>query len=961
VTFLFTDIAGSTRLWEQHGVVMPLVLARHDAIVRAAIEMQGGSVFKTLGDGFCAAFASAPAAVTAALTAQRAVHADAWPELSEPLRMRVALYTGTVEERGGDYFGLALSRIARLLAAGHGGQILIAQPTYELIRHALPAEVSLRDLGVHRLRDLSHEEHIYQLASPDLPETFPPLKTLTPPTHNIPLPPTPLIGRDRELAAACALLRGAARVRLLTLTGPGGTGKTRLAFQIAADLVSDFADGVFYVNLAVIDDPALVALTIAQTLGVWETPGRPLSHSLQDYLRDRQVLLLLDNFEQVGLAAPLVAALLSAAPRLAVLVTSREVLHLAGEQSFPVPPLALPDPERLPPLDALAQYAAVALFVQRAQAARPGFALTATNAEAIVAICHQLDGLPLALELAAARVKILSPGALLERMDQRLHLLTGGSRDLPPRHQTLRNSIAWSYDLLEGGEQQLFARLAVFVGGRTLDAIAAVCNAGGDLQVDVLDGVTSLLDKSLLLQLEDAAGELRFWMLDTLHEFAYERLVERGERDTLREQHGRFFLALAERAEPELQGPREKEWLDRLALEHANFRLALQWALERSNEHGAAPGLRLLGALWRFWYVRGYLSEGRRGLEEILAHNPTLPGTLRATLCYRAGMLANDQGDYPAAQALFEESRLLSQAVGDQHGLATALTSLGVLASNQGHYGQAKALLNASLTLRRELGDQRGIGLALNNLGHLVAEQGDYAAAQALYEQSLAIFQDLGDAQRTSILLNNLGSALANQDDYSTAEALYNRSLAMKRELGDKGGIASSLNALGDVARWKGNYTTAEGLYAESLALLRALGTQAGIALLLTNLGHVRGKQGNEEAAQALLREGLIIFQQLGDKRGVARALTELAVVAARSDRRQPQRTVRLLAAASALLASIGARLEPATQRDFEQSLAAARAHLDEPAFATAWGAGQALSLDAAMADAIVSAPGQSG
>lgn len=507
VTFLFTDIEGSTKMWEGSPEAMRVALVRHDEILREATETRGGYIFKTVGDAFCTVFPTAQDALEAALTAQRVLISEEWSEEIGSLRVRMALHTGAAEERDGDYFGPPLNRVARLLSAGHGGQILLSLAAQELVRDQLPEEMALRDLGERRLKDLFRPERVFQLTAPDLPFGFPPLRTLEGRPNNLPLQPTPLVGRKREVAEVTQRLL-ASKTRLLTLTGPGGTGKTRLALQAAADLLEEFEDGTFFVSLAALTDPQVVTSAIAAPLGVVEAADRPLEEGIKEYLRERKLLLLLDNFEQVLEGARLVGQLLAACPDLKVLATSRIPLGLYGEREYPVPPLSLPDPERLPSLERLTQYEAVGLFIERAQDARPDFSVTNENAPAVVEICSRLDGLPLAIELAAARIKVLTPHKMLDRLSDRLKLLARGARDLPERQRTLRATMEWSHALLAEGEKMLFARLSVFAGGRTLEAIEAICDAEGDLPVDVLDGVESLVDKSLLRE-EEGPGESR--------------------------------------------------------------------------------------------------------------------------------------------------------------------------------------------------------------------------------------------------------------------------------------------------------------------------------------------------------------------------------------------------------------------------------------------------------------------
>lgn len=886
------------------------MLAEYRRLLRSAFQEGGGYEIDTAGDGFFVAFPRATHAVAAAVAAQRAIAAHPWPE-GISVRVRMGLHTGEPTLTTGGYVGLDVHRAARLCAAGHGGQILLSQTTCTLVEQDLPSGVSLRDLGEHRLKDLQRPERLFQLVIPDLLADFSHLKSLDALPNNLPVQLTSFIGREREIAEVKRLLSTA---RLLTLTGPGGTGKTRLGLQVAADLLENFEGGVFFIPLAPISDPGLVISTIAQTLGVRETGGQPLLKSLQEYLRDKSMLLLLDNFEQVISAAPVLAELLVACPKLKVLVTSRAALHLSGEQEYPVSPLVLPDLKRLPALEALSQYAAVELFIQRALAVKPDFGVTNENAPAVAEICVRLDGLPLAIELAAARIKLFPPKAMLTRLvgatgQSPLQLLTGGARDLPVRHQTLRGAIAWSYDLLDAGEKTLFRRLSAFSGGCTPEAAEKACNVAGDLETDLLDGLASLVDKSLLRQEEQADGKLRLVMLETIREYGLECLAASGEAESIRRQHADYYLALAEEADPKLTSAEQAVWFDRLEAEHDNLRAALE-CLAQSGE--AEKGLRLGGAMWRFWEVRGYLAEGRERLARLLAlAGASVRTKARMKVLYAAGVLADAQGDYASARALFEES----------------------------------------LTINRELGDRRGIAVSLNNLGIVTVRQQDYPAARSLYEESLAIWRELGNRRAIALSLNNLGNVANVQGDYPAARSLHEESLAVFQGLRDRHGIAWSLNHLGDVARDQGDYAVARSLYEESLAIFRELGDKWGIASSLTDLGHVAGDQGDYAAARSLHNESLVIVGELGDKRGIARVLEGFVGLAAAQA--EQERALRLAAAAAALRETIGAPLPPAEQARLERRLGPARQTLSEEARTAAWAEGWALTLERAIAYAL--------
>jgi predicted ATPase/class 3 adenylate cyclase/DNA-binding NarL/FixJ family response regulator len=910
VTFLFTDIAGSTQLWERHPQAMPAALARHDALMRQAVEAHGGAVFKLVGDAVCAAFATAVDALDSALAAQRALYAESWDAVGA-LRVRMALHTGAAQERDGDYFGQPLNRVARLLATGHGGQTLLSAATCELLRGRLPAGVALHDLGQHRLKDLTRPEQIFQLVIPDLPATFPPLKTLDTHPTNLPAQPTALIGREQEVAAACAMLRKS-DVRLLTLIGPGGTGKTRLGLQIAAELLDDFVDGVYFVALAPISDPALVISAIAATLGVKEAGGQPLLETLTTALHDKQRLLLLDNFEQVVAAAPFVAELLAAAPHLKVLVTSRAALHLSGEHEFAVPPLGLPDRTRLPALEQLTQYEAVRLFIERAQAVQATFVVTNANAPAVAEICHQLDGLPLAIELAAARVKLFPPQALLARLGNRLKLLTGGARDLPQRQQTIRDAIDWSYDLLDPAEQALFTRLGVFVGGWTLEAAEAVCGADRELPIDVIDGIASLLDKSLLRQEAEASGESRFTMLETIREYALERLAANGELEALRQWHAEHFVALAEAAEPELEGANQIAWLQRLASEHDNLRAAFAWICARPGT--IEMSLRFTGALYGFWERRRYLSEARAWLERALAR-PGGPPAARTKALFCLAQIAEHLDEYAWAITLFSESLANFEESDDHIGVARALLNQGRVLSSHGDYHRAGRLLEQSLTYFRELGDRADVSMALLSLGDLALLQGSLEQARASLEEGKLISQDLGLTAREASATMSLRRAAHAAGDDIQASRLLTESLALFRAVGDQSYAGGLLLGFAQSAHRLGDDQHATTLYRESLILLREVGTQADISACLAGL------------ARAAMSEGNL------------------------------QRAGRLTEAAEALRAAMSAPRPPVFSAEYARDHVAGRTELNVGVMETALAAGRALTLEQAISYALEPTP----
>ncbi|HXH65579.1 MAG TPA: tetratricopeptide repeat protein [Candidatus Limnocylindrales bacterium] len=742
-----------------------------------------------------------------------------------------------------------------------------------------------------------------------------PLQRPAPPTEmstgDLPVSRTGFVGREKEAAAARELLLRP-EVRLVTITGPGGIGKTRLAIEVASALREYFTGGIHFVPLAPLSDPGLIAAVIVQALGIRGAGGQSPLAMLKENLRDPAgvpLLLLLDNFEHLPQAAPTVAELLTMGPNLKILVTSRAALHIYGEHEFAVSPLALPDPLDVPPVEELCRYAAVALFVQRAVAAKPDFDLNRENAAAVAEICAHLDGLPLAIELAAARVKVLSPTSLLSRLASRLQLLTGGARDLPERQQTLRGAIDWSYDLLNPAEQKLFRRLGVFVGGCNLEGVEAVCDTRGDLDLDLLDGMTSMLDKSLMLQAPPANGEARFVMLETIREYALEKLDVSGEAAATKRAHAAYCLVLAEESPREQAGTHPAEQMERFTAEHGNFRAALEWLTDTGD---AEWGLRLGAALFRFWETREYLTEGRTRFGKLLKlPRAAAPTKFRARALFAAGVLAGGQGDYTAADELLGESLEIARQLGDGQGVAVSLNARAVLSQDRGDIAAAHALFEQSLEVWRELGDSRDVARALSNLANVATLQRDHARASSLYEECFAIFQGLGDRM----------------------------------------GVAWSLNSQGDVARDRGDARAARDLYGQGLAIFRELGDRWGIASTLADLGTMAREERDFSAAHSLYRESLKLFQELEHKRGIARLLECFACTAAAES--HSERALRLAGAAAALRQKIGAPLTPVEKARLEGYLECAHPGLSESSGAAAWREGWEFAMDRAVEEAL--------
>ena len=915
VTFLFTDIEGSTHLAQKFSDDLPILLARQKDLLKQAFDAHHGYIFQVVGDSFSVAFHTATDALNAATDAQRRLQNEAWSPA--PIHVRIGIHTGAAElledsSIEGPYSGYAtLALTQRIMSVAHGGQILLSQVTRDLLGEELPSNVTLLDMGEHRLKDVLHPVHIYQVVVTDLRSKFPPLRTLQSFPHNLPIPLTSFIGRDREIADAGQLLSNA---HLLTLIGPGGTGKTRLSLQVAADILPSFADGVWFVELAPLTDPLLVPQTIATVFELRELQNIPTVEIVTDYLRAKEILLILDNCEHlIAASAQLSDHLLRSCPRLKILASSREALGIAGETVYHVPSLSLPDSPQIT-REALMDSEAARLFLERATAIQSKFHLTDQNASAVAQICHRLDGIPLALELAAARVAVFSAEEIAAHLEDRFKLLTGGNRAALPRHQTLRALINWSHDLLSQEEQILFRRLSVFSDGWTFEAAEHICaDVEGDRisPEDILDLLSQLVQKSLVMV--EQAETTRYRLLETIRHYASEKLLEAGESEMLQNRHLDFFLQLAEQAGANLNGPQEMEWMTRLDADYGNLRAGMEW----SQKNNLEAALRLGGALVLFWIPRGYTVEGLQWLTDILMRSEELPEETRST------------------------TRMISIR-------ARALLGIGILQFGLGDTTSAAVALEECATLSKQLGDLHLRSWAISYLSMNSAFRGDMPGAYTFAEEGFALGRELGGGMPLAMGLNGMAMVTALvKNDFKTARAYADEASKILSETGSRWYSAMALYGFGAFEQSQGNYAEARARFEAGLPVFEEFKDRQRILMLRSELAHLERKQGHISEAKKLYRETLQEWQELGYRAAIAHQLECFAMLAKAAE--DEQRAARIFGAAEALREKINIPMQPMERMEYDHEVKELRDGMNTEDFAKYWTEGRALSMEEAI------------
>ena len=965
------------------------------------MHAHNGHVFQIIGDAFCVAFHTARDALHAAVDSQRRLQNR--NRGGTPIKVRMGIHTGEAETHQNDYRGyLTLARVQRVMSAAHGGQVLLSNATAELMRDQLPEGVTLRDMKENRLKGWTTTEHLWQVVSTELQQDFPPLSTLNSIPNNLPVQVTSFVGRENEIAEVKQSL---ATSRLVTLTGSGGTGKTRLSLQVAVEIMERFKDGVWFIELAPITDPELVPNAVANILAVREESDRPLMMTLMDWFRDRELLIVLDNCEHLLEASATVAdTLLNAAPNLTVLASSREALGVKGEVSYLVPSLSLPDPKNLPMVEQLSQYEAVRLFIERALLVAPHFSVDQNNAPLIAQICYRLDGIPLAIELAAARVRMMSVNQISKRLDDRFHLLTGGAQTALPRQRTLRALIDWSYDLLSESERLLLHRLSVFTGGWTLEAAEEVCagqnnilNGNGVSEDDilsygVLELLTQLINKSLVVVIEPSPGkETRYRMLDTIRQYAYEKLLEAGGSEIVRQQYITYFVDLVERAEPHLRAFDMLRWLELLEDELDNIRAALEWGLK--SNIGAV--LRLASALLWFWHIHNHKNEAidwlEQGLDREAAERGETPlwperALLRGKALNVAGFLLRnsekrlklleealrlfrelgipgkqgaatalrtlgncelEKGQNEQARVLAEESLSIFMDIEDQFDIAECLNLLVGLAMNDGDFERARRLQEEALALRKEIGDKDGMAYTLCMLGQIAHSQYEVARAQALYEESLALFRELGNKTWLAEITGALADLASIRGDHQEAIGLMEEGLALARNLDDKYGIAHLMLNLGDAARFQGDNDRASRLYEETLTLSRKMDANNFVAYALYGKAEIARSRNDYVQARSLHQEALALRRRIGHTFGILYSLNALAELAVLQG--QAKQAVRLFSVIEALYKRWEPGQPPVERAKHDHAIAATRDQFDEATFNLLWAEGQMITMEQAI------------
>jgi predicted ATPase/class 3 adenylate cyclase len=873
VTFLFTDIEGSTKLARQHPEIWEAARAKHHSILQEAVKENKGFVFQIIGDAFCAAFHTAGDGLKAAVKAQQGLHHEIWGECV--IRVRMGIHTGEAEAHDNEYQGyLTLSLVQRLMSAGHGGQVLVSGATENLLQGQLPKGIGLRDLGKHNFRDAPQPIRVFQAIAQDLPAELPPLRTTHSHPNNLPTQLTSFVGREKELADIQKLLLG---THILTLVGPGGTGKTRLSLQVASALLDRFPDGLWLVELAPILDPLLVPRTTAMTIGLRDEPQRPVIDMLCDYLREKKMLILLDNCEHlVGACAQMADRILHTAPDVRILASSREALGIGGEVTYRVPSLGLPDLGHLPSTESLSQYEAVKLFIHRARSAVPSFSVTNENAPAVAQICYRLDGIPLAIELAAAKLRVLGLEQIAKRLDDRFRLLTGGSRTALERHQTLRAAIDWSYNLLPPAEQVLFRRLSIFIGGWTLEAAESICADGSVNSAEILDLMEQLINKSLVL-MEETQVETRYRILETLRQYANEKLVEAGESAALRDKHLEYFLHLAETAEPHLIRPEQLEWLAQLDADYENLRAALEWAL---NKETAEPSLRLCAALGRYWYLRTFWLEGSKWMKSTLsktAHNPTRAEKIaRVQALNQDAELADQLDDLERMKASAEQSLALAQEVSDNRELAIARFEVANALYRRWDYENALPLLEQSYVEFQALNDRYWQVNSYRWIIEILSSQGKLKFLEKMkrMEELLELARNGGERLNIANVLNEFSERLYSQNRLDEALRYAKEADQLFEQISPNINPTSFLFA--ELAWLKGDYEEAKRRYIEMRERYGLIGEKNLRSAMIASLGRLVMEQGNIDQAQAYFEEALATAREINSTAFIARSLAEL-------------------------------------------------------------------------------------
>ncbi|MEP7135675.1 MAG: tetratricopeptide repeat protein [Chloroflexota bacterium] len=945
-TFLFTDIEGSAKLWDQSPEKMKAALQRHHEILQEAITSNGGAVFQIVGDAFCAAFPTVLSAISAAMIAQQGLYQEQW-DLPFPMRVRMGIHTGEAEQTsdnpllGGYASNQTLNRVARILSAAHGGQILLSLATTDLIKDSLSPNTELRDMGEHHLRNLIHPEHFFQLNISGLPSDFPPLNTLTH-RHNLPIQMTSFIGRENEKREIEEAIN---HHRLVTLTGSGGTGKTRLSLQVAEDLFKQF-EYLWFVELAPVSNPDNIPQTILSVIGLSEQQGKTTQELISGYLQDKKTLLILDNCEHlIEACATISYSLLNHAPELKILASSREALGVKGEKIWHVPSLSLPDLNHLPEFDELVQYEAIRLFTERATLVKPNFTATKENASAIAQTCSRLDGIPLAIELAAARIKALSVDQIAARLDDRFRLLTGGSRTALPRQQTLRATIDWSYNLLSEPERALLRRLTVFSGGWKLEAAESVYSeAGSDL--DAFDLLSQLVDKSLVSQ-----NDSRYRLLETTRQYAHEKLLDSGEDQALRNRHLSYFLDLAKQADKEIHGPHQVEWLDILETEHDNYRAALDWCITSGNFESALYLIGSFSDLGRFWSVRGYFSEARNWFNKVsTSPDITLYPLAYATALNGISFIAFLQSDFVTAHTLAEESQRICEPLGKdgELGLAGALLAIGLATLNWDNatIARVKTCFEQAAAIYQAHGYQWELAFALFRQGVVARICSNHAKAQLFLEDSLRIFRKLDDAFGLGRVYREMGSLFSEQGDYHQARRMYEQGLSYDKKLHFQHAMSTSLDTLGILCRMQGDYDQAEVYLEESSMICREFNLSDDVSPFY--LGCVNLHRREYTAAKTRLIEFIKINHKLGIQYQVGEGLIGLAAVAA--GLHQYDRAARLAGAGQAVHDAIAFVTDPNDRIEIGPLLQIAREQLGDIKFEELTLEGHSMTMEQAIA-----------